>query len=77
MPQRIEAWHRRSALHLAAQLPDTAVDALKVLACTREIVDKFFLGAGGEPATKMAVTRNAASRRGLTLCKARADDLPR
>lgn len=40
-----EAWHRRHAIQVVAQLPEGTQDALAVLALARELVEGF-LGAG-------------------------------
>lgn len=36
-----ETWHRRHAVQIAAQLPENAKDALRVLELARELVEKF------------------------------------
>lgn len=41
-----EAWHRKHAIQLAAQLPDDPEDALLVLELTKQLVDKFLGGRG-------------------------------
>jgi hypothetical protein len=38
---RSETWHRRHALNLAAQLPQDPDDALIVLECARDFVERF------------------------------------
>ena len=38
---RDEAWKRRHALQLAAQLPDDPADALDVLRYTRQLVEDY------------------------------------
>lgn len=38
---KTEAWHRRQAIQIAAQLPENGEDALIVLGLARELVDAF------------------------------------
>jgi hypothetical protein len=38
---KIEPWHRRHAIQMAAALPPETEDALLVLALTRELVESF------------------------------------
>ena len=47
--KKIESWHRKHALMLAAQLPENTNDALAVLEACREIVQKFLDPAGDQP----------------------------
>jgi hypothetical protein len=42
-------WHRRQALVLASQLPESQADALLVLQAARELVEKFLLDCPEEP----------------------------
>lgn len=39
-----EAWMRRHALHIVAQLPDDAEDASRVLDYARELLETFLAG---------------------------------
>ena len=41
MGMHCEAWHKRQAVQIAAQLPEKAEDALIVLALCRELVEGF------------------------------------
>jgi hypothetical protein len=52
---KIEQWHRRSALCLASQLPESPDDALAVLDCVRQLVDTFMHSEEAEPAPKAKV----------------------
>jgi hypothetical protein len=50
-------WHRRSAVQIAAQLPDNREDALRVLELTRELAENFLFKDDGclRPASPAAV----------------------
>ena len=54
--KKIESWHRRHALHLAAQLPDGRDDALAALECVKELVTEFLQADAPEPAKAQIVT---------------------
>lgn len=41
MPEQEEAWHRRHAIQIAAQLPEEPKDAILVLEATRRLVDEW------------------------------------
>lgn len=47
---KIETWHRRHALMLASQLPESKRDALLILEASRELVEKFINPTPAEPA---------------------------
>jgi hypothetical protein len=51
---KIQAWHRRHAIMIAGQLPDNPKDALLVLQATRELIEQFLLGQGGEASSSSA-----------------------
>lgn len=54
-------WRRRSALHLAAQLPDNPDDALKVLEYAQEIVRKFLSTDAIQSTRRLSLVKSAAS----------------
>lgn len=60
-----EAWHRRHALHLAAQLPENPEDALMVLDCARELVEKFLAPSFSAPAAPDATLLSFSKGRRL------------
>lgn len=41
MPDKIQTWHRRHAIQVAAALPETIEDALIVLALAQQLVTGF------------------------------------
>jgi hypothetical protein len=41
---KIEAWHRRHAIQVAASLPETTEDALLVLELAKQLVEGFLSG---------------------------------
>jgi hypothetical protein len=41
---KIEAWHRRHAIQVAASLPETIEDALLVLELAKQLVEGFLSG---------------------------------
>jgi hypothetical protein len=45
-----QAWHRRQALLLAAQLPDDRADARLVVEAVRELLDTFLAEVPGKVA---------------------------
>ena len=47
---KIEAWHRRHAIQVAASLPETTEDALLVLELAKQLVDGFLSGEGQKSA---------------------------
>jgi hypothetical protein len=53
---KIEQWHRRHALMIASQLPDTPADALAVLECVRELVTTILQSDAPEPAKATVIT---------------------
>jgi hypothetical protein len=53
---KIEQWHRRQAMMLASQLPETRDDTLAILECVRELVTTFLQSDTPEPAKATIVT---------------------
>ena len=47
---RVEAWHRRQAIQVAAALPETQEDALLVLELAKELVTSFLAPQRGKEA---------------------------
>jgi hypothetical protein len=39
--QRVQNWHRRHAIQIVAQLPESTEDALKVLELSKRLVEEF------------------------------------
>jgi len=56
-----EAWKKRQALHLAAQLPENPQDALAVLDHARDLVTRFLLAGVPVEAAPVAPFRARAS----------------
>jgi hypothetical protein len=54
---KIEAWHRRHAIQVAASLPDGIEDALLVLELAKQLVESF-LGAGQKSAPVVALIKS-------------------
>lgn len=52
---RTEPWHKRHAVHLVAQLPENAADALIILAAATEFVEKFLVEGLGSPRSGVRV----------------------
>lgn len=49
MAKHNQAWRRRHAIQMAAQLPENHEDALAVLALLKELVDSFLAPEADEP----------------------------
>jgi hypothetical protein len=47
---KVEAWHRRHAIQVAASLPETTEDALLVLELAKQLVDGFLSGGAQKSA---------------------------
>jgi len=47
-------WHRRQAMVLAGQLPESTEDALLVMECMRELLEDYLSKSSHEPALKQA-----------------------
>lgn len=58
-----EAWHRRHAIQIVSQLPESTEDALAVLRCAQELVEGFLAGkappAGQPPALNNVTSLSA------------------
>jgi hypothetical protein len=53
---KIENWHRRQALMLASQLPESPADALAVIECVRELIVTFLQSAEAPEPVKATAT---------------------
>jgi hypothetical protein len=61
---KIEQWHKRHALSLASQLPDSTTDALIILRFTQTLVEDFMVGQDAPAKPQIAVvTELPAGRR--------------
>jgi hypothetical protein len=66
MVGEVQGWHRRHAIQLAAQLPESPGDAVIVLDLTRELLDGFLRGKEPQPVERSAVLAfSAAASRSL------------
>lgn len=61
MSSKVELWHRRHALQIAAQLPENCDDALAVLRCAIELVEEFL--AAREPQERRVCRFSVAAER--------------
>ena len=61
MKTQMEHWHRRHAMAIAGQLPDSATDALLVIEAMRELVETFLSPAD---ATADTLAANVVAFRG-------------
>jgi hypothetical protein len=52
---KIETWHRRQAIFLASQLPDSTESALIILRLVQELVTGFLLQPEGEEPKRSSV----------------------
>lgn len=67
MPTNQEAWRRRHAIQIAAQLPESTEDAIAVLGYVREIVDTFLAVREAPAAGVVSLSeRSATARRSAT-----------
>lgn len=46
---KVELWHKRHALNLVAQLPETTEDALQILDLARKLVEEFLAAPASKP----------------------------
>ena len=64
----VEAWHRRHAIQVVAQLPEGTQDALVVLAMAKELVEGFLIAGSqarapvSEPASVIDFAASTRSR---------------
>ena len=52
---KIESWHRRHAIQLAAQLPDGIEDARTIVRLVEELISRFLLEPEGSSKATLSV----------------------
>jgi hypothetical protein len=53
---KIEHWHRRQAVMLASQLPESMADSMAILECVKELVETFLQSDAPEPTKATIIT---------------------